>query len=204
LLESETLEVAGPDGGAPLYATDTAYTINYEEQRDTNISGHKNVTHVRHGSAWYVYVGVDNANLYLPGQDYNDASNWFADGYDGTADPDPDIGYNRPELDQYLSTFSNRVIDGDTWTTGGGWLRKKTVHTKITEVLGLKDVYTHTLKADYPIAISFIQGPATPTIDIHSVGNIFLEADIESPTETDGTPIGTINLTSISGSITSR
>ncbi|MGD2172081.1 MAG: hypothetical protein PVF80_08260, partial [Gammaproteobacteria bacterium] len=203
LLESETLEVAGT-AGAPVYAAGTAYTIDYQEERDTSVTGVTNVTHVRDGGTWYKYVGIDNANLELPDQDYGDTNNWVVDNsYSATQDPDPDIGFNRPELNQYLSSFQNKVIDGDTWTTGGGWLRKKTVHTKITEVVGLKDVYTHTLKADYPIAISFIQGPDTPSIDIYSAGNIFLQADIESPTDENGTPLGSISLTSGTGSVTS-
>jgi Ca2+-binding RTX toxin-like protein len=205
LLLSETLEQEGVDG-VPLYAYGDAFTIEYEEQRNTDISGNTNVTHVSTdgGTTWYKYVGPNNAKLFLPSQNYADESKWVEDEtYVGQADPDPDIGFNRPELHQYLSSFENRIYDVDEWQTGGGWLRKKTYHTKITEVLGLKDIYTYTLKADYPIAIEFLEGPTTPKIEVFTVGNLFLEGDIESPTDEDGNPLGEITLTSAYGSVTS-
>ena len=111
-------------------------------------------------------------------------------------DSDPDVGVLNRALNQYPDSFINKSIDSDTWTTGGGWLRKKTVHTKVTEIEGLKDVYTHTLKADYPIAIDFIQGDATPSIIVNTKGNLILEGDMESPEH------GAINLNSDYGSIT--
>ncbi len=60
----------------------------------------------------------------------------------------------------------------DTWETGGGWLRKKSYHTLWTNVTGLKDFYTHTLEADRPIEIDFIEGPNQPTVHIESHGNL--------------------------------
>ena len=48
--------------------------------------------------------------------------------------------------------------------------RHKTVDTLITQIFGEKDYYTHTLKADYPIEVSFIQGPATPVFVIPICG----------------------------------
>ena len=80
-----------------------------------------------------------------------------------------------------FESFVNRSVEGETWTTGGGWLRTKTVHTQVTEIVGLLDLYTHTLKADYPIGIDFIEDVASPGIDIRTQGNLILEGDIESP-----------------------
>ena len=73
--------------------------------------------------------------------------------------------------------------DRDSWTTGGGWFRKKTVHTKITVIEGLKDYYTHSLKADYDIAINFLGGNSTPDVDIESRGDITLAGTIKLPDE---------------------
>ncbi|MFM9111346.1 MAG: beta strand repeat-containing protein, partial [Prochlorococcaceae cyanobacterium] len=42
------------------------------------------------------------------------------------------------------------------WSTGGGWLRKKTYHTQQTVIQGVKDYYTHALRADQPITISLL------------------------------------------------
>ena len=68
--------------------------------------------------------------------------------------------------------LSAGVPDVDNWTTGGGWLRKKTYHKLVTTVSGLKDFYTHKLEADVPIRIDFIQGDDTPTVNITSGGSI--------------------------------
>ena len=190
---------------APAYADNTAYTINYELRRDINVALVKNVSLVKKGNTVYRYID-ENADLHLPSQDYTDTKLWSSVGsgsgggpYVWDNDPgDPDIGFTNPDIDQFEWTYENKSIDADTWTTGGGWLRKKTVHTRITEVVGLKDVYTHTLKADYPISVGFIQGPSNPVIDIWTRGDLFLEGDIESPEH------GVINLTSLTGSITSK
>ncbi|MFA7063480.1 MAG: hypothetical protein WC132_05020, partial [Methanomethylophilus sp.] len=202
LLESETLEIAG-ESGAPSYVTDdTAYSIDFEKESNTAIEGKTNITHVSNGNGaagtWYKYVGTNGTDLYLDTEDYSNGGRWKLDSsYSAVKDPDDDIGYNQSDLDQYLSSYKNKTVDGDTWTTGGGWLRKKTVHTKITTVEGLKDVYTNTLEADSPIEISFIQGPTSPVIDVYTRGDLFLEGDIESSEN------GTISLESAYGSITS-
>ncbi|MCH9021479.1 MAG: DUF1206 domain-containing protein, partial [Planctomycetes bacterium] len=49
------------------------------------------------------------------------------------------------------------------WTSGGGFLKKKTYHTKINTVEGVKELFTHTLKADYPIGIDFTGSSAPST-----------------------------------------
>jgi hypothetical protein len=82
-----------------------------------------------------------------------------------------------------------------TWTTGGGWLRKKTVHNKITIIEGLKDYYTHSLKADYAIDIGFLDSNAVPDIKIHSVGDVILTGKIDMP------DVGLLDIRSSRGSV---
>src|SRR5204862_4977436 len=126
----------------------------------------------------------------LPGESYTDTAQWT----DVTASTTC-VGTTGPTC--YDSQFRNYSYTVDSWTTGGGWLRKKTVHTLITVVQGLKDYYTHTLKADYPIAITFVAGSATPSITVRSVRDILLQGNIESPAA------GSISITSSAGSVTS-
>ncbi|MFL0791421.1 MAG: hypothetical protein AB8E87_14535, partial [Prochlorococcus sp.] len=69
------------------------------------------------------------------------------------------------------------------WTTGGGWLRKKTYWTQTTEVQGLKDYWSNYLKADHPIEVGFIT-PDTTThkpghIEITGSGRIQLDGEIK-------------------------
>ncbi|MGB0360766.1 MAG: hypothetical protein ACPGEF_05085, partial [Endozoicomonas sp.] len=113
------------------------------------------------------------------------------DGDDDYSDSDYKITYLQTEGDSSANDF-----DRDTWTTGGGWLRKKTVHTKITVIEGLKDYYTHSLKADYDIKIGFLSGNSQPDVNITSKGNITLAGKIKMADE------GSLNIQSTHGSIT--
>jgi hypothetical protein len=99
----------------------------------------------------------------------------------------------------YLQTAGDSSVnsyDRDSWTTGGGWLRKKTVHTKITVIEGLKDYYTHSLKADYDININFLGSNGTPNVDIESRGNIVFAGKVKLA------DAGSLNVRSEFGSIT--
>lgn len=205
LLESETLEMEGTSG-LPSYADGDAFTIRYKQVREAELDAVKNVTKVfvggnestGVGGQWYLYV-ADNARVYLPGQTYTDTTKWSprtAAELGIVVDPDTDVGVLNRALNQYPDSFQNKSIDADQWTTGGGWLRHKTVHTLVTTIEGLKDVYTNTLKADYPIAIDFIQGSSAPYIKVFTKSNLTLEGDMESPEH------GTILLESQFGSIT--
>jgi len=204
LLESETLEMEGTSG-LPSYANGDAYTIRYKLVDEINIDAVKNLTKVfvggdesyGTGGQWYLYI-ADDANIYLPGQEYTDTAVWqlMTDTSGIVVNSDTDVGVLDRTLDQYPDSFTNSSIDSDTTTTGGGWLRKKTVTLTIVEIEGLKDMYTHTLKADYLIAIDFIQGPSAPSINVTTWGNLILQGDMESPES------GTITLTSLYGSIT--
>ena len=80
-----------------------------------------------------------------------------------------DVAYS---VDYRVTATSAPVSTPSNWETGGGWLRKKSYHKLVTTVSGIKDFYTHTLEADLPIAIDFIDGPAAPQVSITSAGSI--------------------------------
>ncbi|WBA80116.1 hypothetical protein [Endozoicomonas sp. GU-1] len=110
---------------------------------------------------------------------------------EGAESADYKVTYIQTEGDPNIYDF-----DRESWTTGGGWLRKKTVHTKITVVEGLKDYYTHSLKADYDIAIDFLSGNSQPDVNITSKGDITLAGKIKMADE------GTLSILSTHGAIT--
>ncbi|MGI2027111.1 LEPR-XLL domain-containing protein [Endozoicomonas acroporae] len=112
-------------------------------------------------------------------------------GDDNYSDSSYEITYVQTSGDSSVNSY-----DRETWTTGGGWLRKKTVHTKITVVEGLKDYYTHSLKADYDIAIDFLSGNSQPDVNISSKGDITLAGKIKMADE------GTLSILSTHGAIT--
>lgn len=181
-----TSEVEPPD-----YSTDQAYTIQYVRLDDTDVELIPNATVVKvidganeGGIAdhKYLYVG-DPDEVVLSEQDYSDTDKWE----DVTEDP----AY--ANVDFYESNFVNTAHWEERTVTGGGWLRYKTVRTITTDIFGEKDYYTHTLAADHPIAISFLDGPETPSIDISSAKDISFRRTVTSP------PVGTVTLTSESG-----
>jgi hypothetical protein len=187
LLESEVLAIE-----VPSYVDDNAYTIQYVLQDDTdvelvpNLDIVKVVADANQGGVVgdrYLYVGAP-AELVLSEQNYADTQLW-SDVTGTTSDADVD----------YLSSFKNFTFDRRTWVTGGGWLTQKTYHTLIIQTFGQKDYYTHTLKADYPIAISYLQAPGSPSIRIAAAGNVYLQETITAPRQ------GTVSLTSLQGDI---
>ncbi|MBC8509085.1 MAG: tandem-95 repeat protein, partial [Chloroflexi bacterium] len=190
LLESEAMGVEG-DSNVPWYANGMAYTIYYEEREDASVEVIQNTTVIKDDSdpnniKYYRRTGA-NDDLELATIDYANDSDWTNISYSGDCSGDPNC---------YNYTYKNYTYEYRTWTTGGGWLRKKTIHTKITTTSGLKDYYTHTLKADYPIEIYFMDGPDNSTLDIESDGDIFLQGNVEVPIHSS------INLTSNNGSVT--
>ncbi|HET6787449.1 MAG TPA: hypothetical protein VFH49_05785, partial [Aquabacterium sp.] len=188
LLESEAAGIIGGSGGtaAPVYADDKAYTVAYEQVSDPDVNLESGVTTVwddlnysGQGVRGYRYIGAVNTETILPGEDFSDAARWQYEAgiTDGNA--------------TYNSSFKNYTMTVDEWETGGGWLREKTYHTKITIITGLKDYYTHTLKADYPIDVGFIGGSSSPFINLQSKKDLLLQGDVSVA---DG---GTITLTSL-------
>jgi hypothetical protein len=80
-----------------------------------------------------------------------------------------DVAYS---VDYKTTQTATPITTQDNWTTGGGWLRRKSYHKLVTTVSGIKDFYTHILEADVPIAIDFIDGSDEPTVTIRSGGSI--------------------------------
>ena len=209
LLESETRELENTTSAGeelvPVYANGSAYSIRYEQRRDTSVELFTNVSQVRHPpeptGQVYQYIGANNpADLVLATINYGDTNNWRNLSALEQTDPayvnpvtfTQDVGNNR-----YDSSYVNseKTIDGPK-CTGGGWLRTKTCTTKIDITTGIKDFYTHTLKADYPIDILFDQGPATPLTSIRSGGDILFEANMRTPL------VGTVTIESVNGDVT--
>ena len=131
----------------PAYATGSAYSIRYVQLTDLDIKAIQNVTRVLYVGATgdngennhvYKYVGPD-ADLELPAQDYKDNPDFWLDITASITDPDGDnthqIAINPDDYnntnERYKSNYVNFSVKGETWTTGGGWMREKTVHTKI-------------------------------------------------------------------------
>ena len=86
------------------------------------------------------------------------------------------------------------------WTTGGGFLRKKTYHTQRTEIQGIKNYYTHSLRADHPIEIGFItpdpqSATAAGALTISSSGDVTLTQGVDQASQIN---ITTTNERSIS------
>ncbi|MEL6105485.1 MAG: right-handed parallel beta-helix repeat-containing protein, partial [Planctomycetota bacterium] len=211
LLESETreLENTNAPGGeelVPVYANGSAYSLRYEQRRDTSVELFTNISQVRHppeptGSV-YLYIGADNpADLVLSTINYGDTNRWtnlsaLDPGDAGYVDPatfTQDITNNRFDS-SYVN--SEKTIEGPE-CRGGGWLRTKTCTTKIDITTGLKDFYTHTLKADYPIGILFDQGPSAPITSIRSGGDILFEGNVQTPL------VGNVTIESTNGDVTS-
>ena len=80
-----------------------------------------------------------------------------------------DLAY---EIRYKTSQTSAPIEIVDDWETGGGWLREKSYHKLVTTTSGLKDFYTHTLEADIPIGIDFVEGPDAPSVNIVSAGSV--------------------------------
>ncbi|MFV2066406.1 MAG: hypothetical protein ACC645_05460, partial [Pirellulales bacterium] len=203
LLESETREKEGVPPENPLdnprvpaYANGKAYSIAYELRNDDTVDLIPGTSLVRHpagdtsGVVYRYKSDAPVADLKLSAIDYASDSNWENSGVDAST-------FTPNNTTSFESNYVNRTED--LWgpnCTGGGWLRTKTCVTKLTIVTGIKDFYTNTLKADYPIDILFSQGPANPGLSVISKGGIRLLGNVESPEN------GSITLTSTSGSVT--
>ena len=181
----------------PSYADDKSYTVQFELRKDTDVDLFKDVSIIKvvndekgvlmaKGGVVgdrYLYNG-DNAELVLRDQNYSDQTKWT----DVTASTtDTQVTYN--------SDFLNYSFQVQTWQTGGGWLRYKTIHMLTTQIFGQKDYYTHTLRADYPVDVQFLKGSETPSITIQTKQDLYLQGTITSPGE------GTVSLVSKAGSV---
>jgi len=181
LLESEVQAlddsaVTGVD--SPDYAEGKAYTISYVRIEDLDVEVLTDTTTVKRvasdasnaiygagtgGTVGTVYRWkLANAEIVLPNENYSDTDRWEA---------------TTLTTATYESDYVNKDYDVKNWETGGGWLRTKTYHTKITEIEGQKDYYTHTLKADYAIGIGFV-GNTGSTINVSSTLDLLVQGDI--------------------------
>jgi Ca2+-binding RTX toxin-like protein len=186
----------------PGYTDEDAYTIQYELRKDTDVELIKDASIIKvvadaNGVPFalggvlggevnhrYLYIG-ENAELVLREQNYRDGNYWR----DVTSDPNYSA---RPTT--YDSSYLNSSNQVQTWTTGGGWMRYKTVHLLTTQITGQKDYYTHTLEADRPIDVQFLQSSASPEINIRTQQDLYVQGTITSPKE------GSVSL-SASGSV---
>ncbi|MHC4993377.1 MAG: hypothetical protein ACYTGC_20620, partial [Planctomycetota bacterium] len=170
-----------------------AYTILYELRTDSDVDVLSDASWVKDGDTVYRYVGDVNKEVNLQQIDYATDPEWEVDTTVSFSETDT-------AAHRYLSTFKNMEVTKESWTTGGGWLRKKTVHTSITTIQGRVGYHTHTLEAGHPIKIEFDEGPSasdTPDITILSHGGVFIQGNIESP------DFGAVSITSETGSINS-
>ena len=175
LLESEVMALesgANEDNGQVATPDDVAgndYTILYQLMKDNDVDllqGNTTVWHVIEEQG-YRFVGTNREGV-LPIENY------------GGADWELDATVNADNA-TYKSDFENftRLPDPPRqWQEGGGWLQEKRFYTEFTEIGGLKDYYTHTLRADKPIAISFAANAGAAKIDISSDGDLLIQGDI--------------------------
>gem|GEM_PF-5747045 len=191
LLESQTRE--SPGAGIPNFAVDKAYTLDYVLKADSVVQVVKDVSLVRHPPSSstgtvYRYIGNATKTVDLKTINYANDAEWVNSGNSAaTFVADPSAG--RFESDNRRITILPPVV------SGGGWLSKKTITTIRKTQEGVKDFFTHTLKADYPIAIEVSRGVSAPNITINSAGGIQIAGNIEAPTN------GSVSLTSSGGSI---
>jgi hypothetical protein len=85
------------------------------------------------------------------------------------------------------------------WTTGGGFLRKKTYHTQVTTIQGLKDYYTNSIKADNPISISILTPSASApapagSLAVNSAGSLSLPKGVKNASSISIATSGTADL----------
>ena len=212
MLESELRLLTGTAGvdsngvdidGIPDYAVGSAYSIAYlrfvGDPRTTmpagalvrnppllvNLQQFPPIVDVPDNSKVYEYAGAAGELIDLSLADYTNTALW-------SERNDIDAQNFQPDnITQFDSSFRNRrssitspvEIDDDIYET------IKTV------VAGQKDMYTHTLKADFPIGIVFGNSPTTPSINISSHGGIRFLTSVYAPTS------ATMQLTSTGGSI---
>ncbi len=205
MVTSETLEEEGVN--APTYSTDQAYSIKYERHGDPRVRLKPQSSLVLHplptgfdfstfpptllfepNTHVYRYIGDAEISLELSEADYSDPALWEISEFD------PTTFQIDPASDKFFSSFKNdyTLVKGPE-DIGNNKKRTVTIRER-----GVRDMYTHTLKADYPIGIQFSKSPALPKISVDSKGGILILGNIQSPAG------GTIDLTSIAGSIESN
>jgi hypothetical protein len=127
MLESESL-IAIAD--IPQSVKDQLYALDYitiENEKVRLITGVSQVRDVATNRV-YIYKGPNNEATLLPQADFSDTELWE---YSTTVTDK----FQNVNAERFDNTFVNYIFVSENWTTGGGWLRKKTVHTKTTTTL---------------------------------------------------------------------
>ncbi|ETR64831.1 MAG: hypothetical protein OMM_15279, partial [Candidatus Magnetoglobus multicellularis str. Araruama] len=153
------------------------YSIKFEQREDLRVALIKDVTEVKYMGPVYRYIGEDGVKIELTEADYSDEEQWrllLPNEYDANN------WYPNPSNNRFNFDYKGKATSTKSWETGGGWLQETTYHTKVTTTTGVKDYYTHTLKADYPISIEFVQQD-DPGVTINSKGNVSITGNIIEP-----------------------
>ena len=193
LLESE-VAVSEGEAELPTYAIGDVLTVEYRRLDDRNLSVFQNITKVLHNGMVFLYIGA-NDEIILPKSDYSDTSLWeFA--YN-LANNDPEYSeFKANTNNKYESSFVNFTETIINEEEGGGFFTKKTYRTIVTKSSGVKDYYTFTLKADYPIGIEFLRQVDSGLV-INSESDIRFNGNVQTPSDTSGVEL------SVGGAISS-
>lgn len=110
-------------------------------------------------------------------------------------DPDDSSGYRYTH--EEVDTLGGEQFAGrSTWTTCDFWFFgciAKTYHLEDTFIIGQRDVYTHSVRADHPIGIEFI-GEDVGSINVTSDATLHLRGLVNDR-------VGSVALTSTTGAI---
>jgi hypothetical protein len=120
-------------------------------------------------------IEVELSTLFNDGAVVAEYEGLFKEGTTGTKFTETDR-----DLAQYKSDYKGFSLETKRWTTGGGYLKKKTVWNETTIVEGLKKYWDIGVRADLPISINFLAGVATPSVKVESVGALEIAGDIKT------------------------
>ena len=134
----------------------------------------------------YEYQGSSPIDVLLTDVDYANDSDWVLV---------TESGFSPNFTTKFDSSFFNREYSVEQWTTGGGYMKKKTFHTLVTESLGTKQYWTHTLAADKAIDIEFNHS-ANQSVNIDTSGDVIIRGDVRL-----GASSATASITTSSGDI---
>jgi len=170
-------------GSQPGNWAETEVSARFRNVLDTQIELQSTnlVRNVTTG-AYFEYTDT-SANLKVLLADLFDSGNNLKSEYSSqfaTPSTPPTFTENNRDLGQYLSDYKNRSDTFRQWTTGGGYMKKKTVWRETTTVEGRKRYWDVGLRADYPVEVKFLRNTNEPTITIESKGALHLAGDIRS------------------------
>ncbi|HIG30503.1 MAG TPA: hypothetical protein EYQ50_22990 [Verrucomicrobiales bacterium] len=165
--------------------------MEYSRRDDRTVNVIKDVTEVRDisNSVVYRYMG-ENTELILIEADFSDALLWEDLGFNS------DLGFHDPDNKKYNSNFENVTVTYENNEWREGFLgTTKVYQTIVTTVTGIKDYYTFTLKADYPVDIVFLKQP-DPGLHINTTAELTFAGNVELPEDANGVSLnsgGSVN-----------